>query len=177
MSQEKRSRRSLTFESLPETVAEAHRLRDGGYQMVGNWNLGQACSHLTKTLRMSVEGAPFSLPFFMRPIARALVLGKVMKGAPTNLPLKTVKAFEPDGSIDIDAEVSQYEQWVAKIMDPSAPLLEKHPVFGKFSKDKWRTFHAWHAAHHFSYLLPESSTHREAVTGSDAGASSVAQPA
>ncbi len=177
MSQEKRSRRLLQFESLSDTVAEAHRLRDGGYQMVGNWNLGQACSHLTKTLRMSVEGAPFSLPFFMRPIARALVLGKVMNGAPTGLPLKTVKVLQPDESIDVDAEVDQYEQLVAKIMDPSASLIEKHPVFGKFTVQEWRTFHAWHTAHHFSYLLPESSTHREAVTDSGAGASSVAQPA
>ena len=151
------ARRSLKFDCLRETLAEVDRLNDSGYTMVGNWNLGKACQHLSKTMRMSIEGAPFSLPFFLKPVARKLLFGKIMSGAPTRLPLKTVRQFRPDVLVDTDHEISEYQRLVNQIMDDDASLLSNHPLFGKVTLAQWRTFHAWHSAHHFSFLIPMPS--------------------
>lgn len=148
------ARRPLKFNCLRETVDEARDLQQRGYTQVGNWDLGKACQHLTKTMRMSIEGAPFRLPFFLRPIARRILFGKVMSGKPTRLPLKTAPQFRPVDAFDVTQEIDEYVELVQKVMADDAPLLPDHPVFGPISKSEWRTFHAWHAAHHFSFLIP-----------------------
>ena len=154
------SRRPLKFACLHETVTEAQRLNEAGYAMVGNWDLAKACQHLSKTMRMSIEGAPFSLPFFLKPLARQLLFGKIMSGTPTRLPLKTVKEFKPDEHPNVEDELAEYADLVNHIMAEDASLISNHPVFGKVTLDQWRTFHAWHAAHHFSFLIPNESNPR-----------------
>ena len=62
--------------------------------------------------------------------------------------------FRPDGSPDLRQEISEYVSLVRQVMADDAPLLPDHPVFGRTTKDEWRQFHAWHAAHHFSFLIP-----------------------
>lgn len=150
-------RRPLKFENLPATVTEVRRLQEGGYDLAGNWDLAKACSHLSKTLTLSLEGSPFNLPFFMKPIARFLLFGKVMAGKQTGLPLKTDPALAPNDCKDATLEIENYEKLVQRVMDPNATLIESHPVFGKVTVEQWRTFHAWHAAHHLSYLIPKTS--------------------
>lgn len=149
------SRRPLKFDGLPDTVQEVHRLHDLGYTMAGNWDLAKACQHLSKTMRMSIEVAPFSLPFFIKPVARWILFRSVMTGKPTRLPLKTAPAFRPDDAADPATEVAEYETLVEEIMAADAPLIPDHPVFGRITKVEWRTFHAWHAAHHLSFLIPD----------------------
>ncbi len=166
------ARRPLQFDCLRDTVREVHRLHDSDYTMVGNWDLAKACRHLSKTLRMSIEGAPFNLPFFLKPVARWVLFRSVMSGTPTRLPLKTVKQFSPEDAADVEAEVADYEEMVEKIMSDDAPLLEVHPVFGRVSKDQWRTFHAWHAAHHLSFLIPSKIEDAKSAAD-DAGLQSV----
>lgn len=149
------SRRQLKFPDLNATVAEVHRLQAGPYVQVGKWDLGMACQHLTKTLRMSVTKAPVTLPFFLRPIARKMMFGKIMRGEPTGLPLKTFPSFVPKQDNESERHVTEYEVVVNVVMEPDAALLPVHPIFGTVTKDEWRMFHAWHAAHHLSFLLPE----------------------
>lgn len=150
-------RRPLKFDDLRESVSEVHRLNTSGYDKAGNWNLGQACQHLSKTLRMSLEGSSFSLPFFLKPIARWLLFRSVMKGVPTRLSAKAPPQVRPDDNADAEHEVTEYETWVRKVLAEEASLLPDHPVFGRVTADEWRRFHAWHAAHHLSFLLPKTS--------------------
>ena len=155
------ARRTLRFDSLEDSLVEIRSLHETGYELVGNWDLSKACQHLTKTMRMSIEGAPFNLPFFLKPIARWILFRSVMAGEPTRLPLKTVRQFLPDDSGMVIKDMADYELYVNKVMAADAPLLANHPVFGRITKDEWRRFHAWHAAHHLSFLLPKSTTSTE----------------
>ena len=155
------ARRPLRFESLSDSVAEIRRLQECGYERVGNWTLGQACQHLTKTMRMSIEGSDFRLPRLLRPIARWVLFGSVMKGIPTKLPLKTPPSFVPDQASDDDAEIEAYVSWVGNVMADGSTLQPDHPVFGRITAEQWRRFHAWHAAHHLSYLIPAESEGQE----------------
>jgi len=104
---------------LLDSVADVHDLRDAGYDMAGNWYLGMALEHLTKTMKMSVEGAPFRLPFFMRPIARWILFRTALEGGTTRLPLPTNKHLRPTGDADIDGEIATCEAVVGQVMDRS----------------------------------------------------------
>src|SRR3954454_14325785 len=50
-------RRSLTFASLDEVMLDVDRLLRG-HTTVGNWSLGQICSHLAQALHFSIDGFP-----------------------------------------------------------------------------------------------------------------------
>jgi len=151
------ARRSLKLECLRDSVAEVQRLHELGYAKAGNWDLSQICQHLTKTLKMSIEGAPFNLPFFLKPVARWMLFDTVMAGKPTRLPLKTVPQFLPNDSADNMQDIADYESFVNKVMDDGVDLIATHPIFGPITSSEWRSFHAWHAAHHLSFLLPKTS--------------------
>ncbi len=153
----KHTRRSLRFECLRDTVDEAKRLNETPHELAGKWDLAKQCQHLSKTLRMSLEGAPLHLPFFIQPIARWILFSSIIKGIPTRLPLKTLPHFLPNESADTQESIDEYEILVEKVMDPNAPLLRKHPIFGRVTCEQWRQFHTWHAAHHFSHLIPTLS--------------------
>lgn len=153
----KQPRRSLNFDCLRDSVTEAKRLNETSYQLAGKWDLAKQCQHLSKTLRMSIEGAPIQLPFFLQPIARWILFRSIIDGKPTRLPLKTIPQFLPDESSDAQKSIEEYEELVERVMDPNATLLRKHPIFGRVSSEQWRKFHAWHAAHHFSHLIPASA--------------------
>ncbi|MGI9474152.1 MAG: DUF1569 domain-containing protein [Rubripirellula sp.] len=152
-----RSRRALKFDDLPSTVTEVEHLQRVGYSMVGRWNLAKACQHLSKTLRMSIEGSPFQLPSLLQPIARRVLFQTAMRGEPTRLPLKTARQFRPDEAPDASESIAEYATLVERVVSKDAPLLDVHPVFGRISKSEWRSFHAWHAAHHMSFLIPHDS--------------------
>ncbi len=55
-------RRELHFTSLDEILADAQRLAAGQYRQLGNWSLGQATTHLARTMKMSLDGAKFRAP-------------------------------------------------------------------------------------------------------------------
>ena len=168
---EKIERRPLRFERLEDSLAEIHALHKSGYEMAGNWDLSKACQHLMKTLRMSIEGAPFSLPFFLQPVARFILFRTVMEGKPTRLALKTVPQFLPDSTSDVVKDMADYELFVQKVLAEDAPLLPKHPVFGRMTKPQWRKFHAWHAAHHLSFLIPKKSAEASSTSQKEVVAS------
>lgn len=155
------ARRTLKFDRLQDSLEEMRSLHESGYDMVGNWDLSKVCQHLTKTLRMSIEGAPFSLPFFLKPITRWILFRSVMEGRPTRLPLKTVRQFLPDDSGMVVKDMADYELYSNKVVADDAPLIANHPVFGRLSQEEWLRFHAWHAAHHLSFLLPRSAAQAE----------------
>ena len=148
------ARRPLKFDLLQTSVEEIQELREHGYTMAGNWNLSQICQHLSKTLKISIEGAPFRLPFLLRPFARWLLFDSVMRGRPTRLPLIAPSQFQPDEPENVDQHIANYQELVGKVTAADAQLISDHPVFGRVSLEEWRKFHCWHAAHHLSFLQP-----------------------
>ncbi len=154
-------RRPLEFDCLPDSVAEVHRLNELGYAKAGNWDLAQMCQHLSKSMRIAIEGAPFRLPFFLQPVARWMLYDTVMKGQRTRLPLITAPQFRPDASPDAKSEIAEYETLVNTVMADDVVLLPDHPLFGTVTPEYWHKFFTWHAAHHLSYLIPNEQERDE----------------
>lgn len=147
-------RRPLHFENLSEAVAEIRRLADGGYDRAGNWNLEQIVGHLNKTMWLAVEEAPFRLPAIIRPVLKWIVFGRMKRG----IPLKKFRApapapLQPDDNQRLENLIEEFERLATLIESPDAELLDRHPVFGKFSREDWQINHRWHAAHHLSFLI------------------------
>lgn len=159
-------RRPLKFDCLRDSVAEVHRLNESGYVKAGNWDLAQMCQHLSKSARIAIEGAPFSLPSFLKPVARWLLFDTIMKGQRTRLPLITAPQFRPEASPDADQEIAEYESLVNQVMADDADLLPDHPLFGIVTPDYWHQFFTWHAAHHLSYLIPNETNAADATARS-----------
>src|SRR5438067_5729 len=51
------ARRPLTFASLNEVMPDVDRLLRG-HTTVGNWSLGQICSHLAQAVHFTIDGFP-----------------------------------------------------------------------------------------------------------------------
>ena len=45
-----------------------------------------------------------------------------------------------------------------KLYEEESAIIPKHPILGKIKPEQWRAFHAWHAAHHLSFLHPKGET-------------------
>ena len=65
-------RRQVHFESLDDILADAERLTRGPVRQLGNWSVGQATSHLARTMKMAVDGDPRRAPLPVRMIVRLL---------------------------------------------------------------------------------------------------------
>ncbi len=151
------NRRPLTFRTLEESLQDIQQLSKREYTKSKNWDLGQICSHLNKTMRMSFDGADFGLPFFVQPFVRQIFMRTVRKGKQYHGAPKAPAQVTPDESVDIEQEIQEYETLVRRLYEDEKEILPKHPIVGKLSPEDWRLFHAWHAAHHLSFLHPIDS--------------------
>src|SRR5688500_10147814 len=74
------SRRTLHFNTLDETLADAERLvaaeREGTLTRCGNWTLGQALGHLATWANFALDGYP---PEVRAPLPVRMIL-RLMKG-------------------------------------------------------------------------------------------------
>jgi hypothetical protein len=71
-------RRKLHFNSLAEIQTDAERLASGNYRQLGNWPLGYALSHIARVMRISLDGATFRVPFYIRWFA-PLMKGRMLR--------------------------------------------------------------------------------------------------
>jgi hypothetical protein len=154
-------RRTPRFHSYDEMLADAEALLAGGYERAGNWNLGQNCSHIAKTMKKSLEGFPDLKPWPFRFAARLLVLGSILKHQQHNRRFPGPAYLMPAENEDDRAGLQELRAIVAKVK-AHAGEFQIHPVFGQMSRPQWQDFHLWHAEHHLSFLLPKKAP---AVTG------------
>ena len=146
-------RRTLHFERMDQILAEATRLAAGPYQRRGNWSLGQICDHLARTIQGSLDGLPFTAPWYVRIFAR-LMKGRWLNGkmpAGFNLPEKAAAHLvgpEPSdaaGLATLRAAIERFQ---------SEPKRAPSPVFGTMSNDDWIKLHCRHSELHLSFLQP-----------------------
>ena len=144
--------RKLKFKSGEDVITEAERLRDGGYDMLGKWTLGQCCKHLIITMEMSRKGFPFTTPWLVHGLIGPILLrgllwsGSMPKvGAPAMLQ-PGPKEGDDDAVYKLKREWELFEQW-----DKAMAIS---PLFGKLTKDQWRKLHLIHAQRHMGFLKP-----------------------
>lgn len=61
--------------------------------------------------------------------------------------------FVPPGGLDDSEEVRLFEVCVHEFEGHTKPL-HPHPGFGRMTHEELGRFHAAHAAHHLSFLIP-----------------------
>ena len=149
-------RRTLDFASADEVIEEINRLRRGGYQKTGNWNLTQVCQHLNGTMTGGMDGFGFRLPWILRATVNkwafryTLKTRKLGKGFPT---FKSLKPTETDSGDDDDGLIDQCIECLRRVADFPGPLSD-YPLLNEISVDDWRQFMWIHAAHHLGFLIP-----------------------
>lgn len=149
------TRRELKFENLNEAIEDIKTLSSQGYDQVGNWNLAMICQHLSKTMRMTVEGADFKMPGIMQWVARLFFKKTFMTGKPVKMKVSAPAQLVPEETEEVEKWTTEFTFLANKILDDNTELVHQHPVFGKLSTEELRKLHGWHAAHHLSFLLPK----------------------
>jgi hypothetical protein len=150
-------RRKLNFGRFESVAADINHLHTAGYTQVGSWDLSQACDHLTRYMRMSLEGFPFEFPWVMRrlvgpAILKPLVLWTHWLPAGAKAPRPLVPERSPQEPAAVEAVIEMLHR-VRNHPDRFAPS----PLFGELSNSQWRQVHLIHASHHLSFLVPSEA--------------------
>lgn len=159
-SSDKLSRRTLDFQSFDDVLKDARVLARVGYHRVGRWSLGQITDHLSRFMCHSLDGFPSPPGYFalLRPVARMMYLGKVLRNERLPAGAPTLKSLQPDEWSDDSAAMPQLEDAIARIQSPNA-TFQPSPLFGKLTPDEWRKVHLWHCQHHLEFLVPTAREH------------------
>ena len=148
-------RRDLHFDTLDDILADAQRLHELGYRRVGNWSLGQACTHLTIMMHGGIDGVNLSVPVPMRWFGRLFKRHYLRRGFPAGLPLKGKFAVLVPNPVQDDEGLRQLDRAIQRLH--RTPPTQPSPVIGPMSPDDWRKFHCRHAELHLGFLIPFSS--------------------
>lgn len=145
--------RQLQFKDFAEVRAELTRLRAGGYQKLGQWDLAQTCDHLTYFIQGSLDGHPYKVPWLLKVLFGRLVLRRILKqrrmkpGGPT--PQKPLPAAGGDEA----AAIARLQQILDRL-DAHAGEFHASPFFGYLTPQQWRDLHLIHCGHHLGFLAP-----------------------
>jgi len=142
----------LTFDAV---IAELTQLRDAGYQATGNWNLSQTCEHLTKTMRVGLDGDEPRASWLMRKTF-GLMLNFVLWRRSMPAGVKTIPSLEPPAMAEDDPQlIDLCLATLAESRDFPGPL-PRYPLADGMTLDKWKRLQVVHAEHHLRFLLPKS---------------------
>jgi hypothetical protein len=147
-------KRTLTFRSYDDVLADAGNLAANGYERTGSWGLGQTCEHLARTMECSLDGFPSKAPWPVRLIARWFVLGRILKHRPLNRRFPAPNYLQPADAAEDRAGLERLTAAIQRLKGHSGTMHE-HPVFGRVSPGEWREIHLWHSEHHIGFLTPK----------------------
>ena len=153
---EKLQRRKLELTELSSVVEECESLMKSGYAMQGNWTLAQICRHLSMDIACSMDGYPKWTYLFapLRPFIRWMLLPKLLRfESPTGI--RTASNFVPPEGLADETELESYKEHVKRFLDFDGKY-STHPGFGFNTREKLQQVYSAHAAHHLSFLIPET---------------------
>ena len=147
-------RRKLHFTKLAEIQTEAENLARGQVRQLGNWTLGNALSHLARTMKMSLDGANFRPPLMIRLFA-PLIKKRLLRGpmAPGfKLPAAAAKELVPETAISTEQGLNELRSAIDRLN--REPNRAPSPVFGQMTREEWDQLHLRHAELHLSFFVP-----------------------
>lgn len=146
--------RSLVFSSLDEAVAEAERLASVNVRTTGKHSFGQILEHLARTHDMATGKVEAPRPSLfvrmMMPFMKSMIIKDVKPGF--NLPSKAEAFFWPDQDFEVSQALAHLKESVENYKT-NGPL-EKHPVFGRLSREKNLELNCKHCAMHLGFVHP-----------------------
>ena len=155
-------RRALRFDTFDEVIADVRRL-ELGYRRAGNWTLGQACDHLARFMRFSLDGFPpgFRLPAPLAWLMRRVMLSPKSLQKPMPGGMRAPKfLLPPPPEAGVDARA--VDRAAADRLVEQCRRVKVHggeffpsPLFGRLRPAVWRQVHLNHCAHHLGFLVPD----------------------
>jgi len=148
-------RRVLRFSTLDDILADAERLAAGRVRALGNWSLGEALAHLARTMKMSLDGASFRVPFFMRWIAR-LFKNRLLRSPMRpgfNLPRAAEAQLLASPPVSTEEGLNQLRAAIERLK--REPQRAPNPAFGPLTREEWDQLHLRHAELHLSFFMLE----------------------
>jgi len=148
-------RRTLSFGSLDDILADVNALDGRELRATGNWTPAQILHHVTQLIDVSIDGFPATVPLPMR------VLGRMFKRFVLTRPLQRGIKFPsslaptldpPDDVIWPDA-VDHLRRTIER--GTGGRMTQTSPLFGRMTHDDWVKLHCRHAEMHFGFIIPE----------------------
>ena len=148
-------RRTVTFSSLRDDLADAERMSTSNAKVLGNWSAGQIFQHLAKVMNDSIDGSDFKVAWFIRLLAP--LMKKKMLGSPMppgfKLPAAAAAVLVP-GPTSTEEGLASLRVAIARL--ERDPTRARSPVFGVLTNEEWTQLHLLHSALHLSFLVPQS---------------------
>lgn len=152
------NRRKLHFENLSEVLAEAEKIAAIDAETLGNWTPAQIFDHLSKSLRVAVDGTdayfPWPARLFLRPI-RSRFFSRPLKPG-FHVPSKLELVLRPRQGLSTEQALKELRAAVARF--EAASQLAPHPAFGPLTREEWLQITLRHAELHLSFVVPDSAT-------------------
>jgi hypothetical protein len=147
-------RRSLTFNTLDDILADVERLNQAKVRPLGNWSPGQILKHLTVPMIWCLDGAPLTSPWYMRAVGWMMKKRFLRNPMPAGFKLPDKFAAEL-----VPAETS-WEDGLQAFRSTIARLkaeAQRHPspFLGELTTEQWVQLHCRHSELHLSFLVPE----------------------
>lgn len=175
-----KQRRTLWFDNLDEALVEGQRLAamcdnpaapggsepqaqfehaadptpHTGVRHLGNLTLAQALGHLAIWIEYSLDGAPFTTPWYVK-LYGSMLRQKMLHGPfPVGLqnPASIDEKVIPPADARLAVELKRFFEAVKRFK--GATEVHPSPLLGKLTKEEWEQTHCRHAEHHFSFFLP-----------------------
>jgi hypothetical protein len=149
------NRRDVHYESLSDFLVDAERQAAGGAHCLGNWSLAQIFDHLSRSLRVAVDGTDAQFPGparFLLHLIRKRFFSRPMKPG-FHVPEKLEKVLRPGDGLATERSLQGLRAAVSRF--ETAAELTVHPAFGRLTRDEWLQLTLRHAELHMSFVVPE----------------------
>src|SRR5438046_1425439 len=136
----KAARRPLTFASLAEVMPDVDRLLRG-HTTLGNWSLGQICSHLAQGIHFTIDGFPPEVrqPWIVRATVGRFLLWRILRSGRFLEGVRMPVKYEPTPGTDARAEAESLRSALGRLAAHTGPLADL-PFRGQLSRDVWERF-------------------------------------
>jgi hypothetical protein len=149
-------RRELHFTNLGDVLADAELLcSTKPITALGNWRLGRALEHLALSIEMSLDGAKFTPPWYIRllgPWIKKRMLTQPMRPG-FQLPAYAAKFLIPKQECEMHEALAHLHSAVTRLQ--ATTRRHPSPVFGPLTLEEWDQLHLRHAELHLSFFVPK----------------------
>jgi hypothetical protein len=148
-------RRELHFANLGDMLADAELLcSTKPITALGNWRLGRALEHLARSIEMSLDGAKFRPPWYVRwlgPWIKNRMLTQPMRPG-FQLPAYAARYLIPEDECEMHEALAHLHAAVTRLR--ATTRRHPSPVFGPLTLEEWDQLHLRHAELHLSFFVP-----------------------
>jgi hypothetical protein len=145
-------RRKLDLRDLDALTADVEHLKRVGYTKIGNWDLGQCCEHLARSMRSSLDGFQAKAPWVLRVFLAPIFKRRIFKTRNMPAGIKGPPDLMPPAQVDETTALKHFDEQAGRVRNATA--FQKHPFFGTLSAEQWLQFHLIHSSLHLSFLIP-----------------------